>query len=510
MLWTSQTEDWVLRYQHVAAEGLVRADDWRPDYHLSPSAVLPRIGAEWPSVADLGGRLHDGWRFSDRVESDWYLRNVALRDPSQRNPLTGEHPPLSATSAEQQRASQYRETIEGERYYRMRHVGEMVLHVDAALMEQPSLNDLNACVAPMDVVVRRVGHISAALVSSFHRRHPVDGNLALLRGLSPRQAAWAAYCLNQPIYRSYFEQPGAISSMVRLGLKQLASMPLANRPAAFDELADQYWQHYERLMQAEDRLQQLREEVADWLAERVPERLLNTRPGELAAQRFDAKDIGGVLNYSATEQNKFCRELTEVYQCVPLSQLADINPKGAASVDTSYRVIKIGDITGQLDIHLNTPTAQESRWRYHRRPLNPMTALVATFVQEPKVGLLSDALPAATLASEQLVVLNFHRTPGAYALLLETNLVRQQIARIATGTVQRFAHPEQFKQLAVPEIDERLAQSWHQQLIEIQHIKAEARRELGRLDRAMYRVYRQVHPELSPQHQGEAQHEENA
>jgi uncharacterized membrane-anchored protein YjiN (DUF445 family) len=122
--------------------------------------------------------------------------------------------------------------------------------------------------------------------------------------------------------------------------------------------------------------------------------------------------------------------------------------------------------------------------------------LVSTFVQEPKVGLLSDPAPAVIFASEQLAVLNFHRTPGAYALLLETTLVRQQVERLATGTVQRFVQPEQFKRILVPPIEEAVAQNWHQQLVELQQQKLAARRELESIQCAMQRVFRQVHPQL--------------
>lgn len=88
------------------------SDDWRPDYHLSPAAVLKLHAELTGRLGDIGCQLIDGWRFSDRIESDWYLRNVALRDPTQRDSITGDYLEISATSAEQKRAEQYRDTIE--------------------------------------------------------------------------------------------------------------------------------------------------------------------------------------------------------------------------------------------------------------------------------------------------------------------------------------------------------------------------------------------------------------
>jgi len=486
-----------MNHQFIPAKQLVSADDWRPVYHLSTAAVLRRLGEDWATVADLDGQLLDGWRFSDRIESDWYLREVELRDPAKRDPVTNEYQRLSVGPAEQQRAKQYRETIENRRYYRMRHVDEMQLNVDAVVMAPPLLNNLNTCIAPGDIVVRRVGKVSAALVSSYHRRHPVDANIAILRGLNPRQAAWLAYCLNQPIYRCYFEEPGAIVAMTRLGLKQLSSLPIADRPAAFDKLADQYWQLYERVGLAEERLQQLRKEVADWLVDKIPEHLMAEHTDRLLAKRFGVKDVDHTLSYVAAEQNHFCRQLADTYQCVPLSRLAEVNPKSKSKTDAELPIIKIGDVKGQLDIQRDNQATEESRWRFHRQPLNPLAVVVSTFVHDPKVGLFSSESSGPAYASEQLAVLNFHRTPGAYALLMETRLVRQQIARLATGTVQRFVQPEQFKQIVVPPIEDAIAQDWHQRLIELQQQRAGAQAELTKIDDAMRSVFRQVHPELT-------------
>nr|WP_298058596.1 hypothetical protein [uncultured Halomonas sp.] len=130
-------------------------------------------------------------------------------------------------------------------------------------------------------------------------------------------------------------------------------------------------------------------------------------------------------------------------------------------------------------------------------------------MQEPKVGLLAETILDTIFASEQLAVLNFHRTPGAYALLLETGLVRQQIARLATGTVRRFAHPDQFKLIVVPPIENAVALKWHHQLTEIQQQKSEAQRELVKIRRVMQRVFRQVHPELTTHPQGDTPQEDD-
>lgn len=489
-----------LLHQYFPAKDLMAADDWRPVYHLSPAAVLRRIGASWGKLSDTGAQLHDGWRFSDSVESDWYLKNVALLDPSRCNTTTGEYQRLDATAAQTKRASQYFEAITGERYYRMRHIGEMRLQVDAQLMEPPAFNSLSACIAPGDVLLRRMGRVSAALVSSYHRRHPVDGNVAIVRGLRPRQAVWLAFCLNQSLYKSYFEHSAVISAIVRVGIKQLASMPIAERPDEFNALADNYSLQYERLARAEDSLFTLRKAVAKWLQRLLPlEDRIERRSGPVS-RFFDAQDLGSQLNFAAADQARRARMLTEEFGCVPLARLAEVNPKSeGASRRTSVadpRVIKIGNLDGQLTVNIPDTRSTESRWRFHKRPLTRFAVLVSTFVQEPKVAILSREPQQQLLASEQLAVLNFHRTAGAYALLMETPLMRQQIARLATGTVQRFVQPQLLEQIVVPVIEPATANQWHNRLIELLEEKTLAGTELDDLYRKMYQTYRQVHPDV--------------
>lgn len=492
-----------MQHQYLSANALAIANDWRPVYHLSRAAELMRIGAEWPRLSSIGVQLHDGWRFSDRAGSDWYLKNISLKDPAKRNPITAEYLPLNVTETQQKRAEQYRIAIEGERYYRMRHIGEMHIKPDAQLMKPPAFSDLNACITPNDILLRRIGKVSAALVSQYHRRHPVDANIAIIRGLNARQAVWLAYCLNQPLYKSYLEQQFSGSSLIRVGLKHLANMPVTRCPVEFNELADEFHLNYESLVRSDDTLFALRKDVQGWLDQHLP--LTDDSEGDaepkFVARFFKAQDLGLQLNYAATEQASQARILKEEFGCVPIRQLAAVNPKITRlthqHTTTGFQIIKIKDINEQQAITKLTESSSESAWRYHKRLLSKFDVLVSTFVQEPKVAIVSNEISAPTFASEQLAVLNFHHTPGAYALLMETPMVRRQITGLATGMVQRFIQPKMLERIVLPRIDRDMAHKWHHQLIELLKEKASANEKLEALYKKMYLVYRQLHPEMN-------------
>ncbi len=365
-------------------------------------------------------------------------------------------------------------------------------------MELPAFSDSTVCVAPDDILLRRVGKTSAAIVSNYHRCHPVDANLAIIRGLRSRQGIWLAFCLNQPLYKGYLEQQVGMASMVRVGLKHLAKMPIAPCPDAFYPLADKYLQHYQTLTRSEDSLFTLRKTVKRWVDQRLP-----TEDGgaNILARFFKARDLAEQLNYAASEQLRQAHWLTEAFDCVPLSRLAVINPKDAGSnaqlQSANTQVVKIRNLDGQQAITFSAFNEAAPGWRVHKCPLSQFDVLISTFVQEPKVAIVSTDLGMATLASEQLAVLNFHHSPGAYALLMEMPLIRRQISRLATGTVQRFVQPRMLANIVLPEIDRDIASQWHHQLMELLETKARAGTSLDAIEKDMYQVYRQVHPETN-------------
>lgn len=490
-----------LRFKFFSSDDLGLAADWRPDYFFSPGAELPRLGRVWPVLSDLKVDLLDGWRFSDSPESDWYLRNIELRDTKARDKNTGEYQRLRVGEKERVQAEQFRVVIEGERFYRMRHVHAMKLACEAQHFERPGFSDSSICVAPGDVVVRRVGKVEAAMVSSFHRCHPVDANLAIIRGLNSHQSVWLAYCLNQPLYKHFLEEQQSAASVVRVGLKRLGSMPIAPCPAEFVPLAEQFLQAYEAYFGAEDALSALRGSVQNWLTQRLPAEELTAKP---VPRFFKARDLDHRLNYQSAEQAYIANQLLENHQCLPLTKLADLSTdsdpnSGASGEDlTDCPVVKIGSLDGQQSFQLPKREA-ETLWRVHKRPLRCFDVLLSTFSQEPKVAMVSHEPDSSILVSEQLGVLQFHRTPGAYALLLETPFIRQQINRLATGTVQRFVQPRMLKKLILPPIEDVLAKQWHRQLLDLLEAKASADKKLKKLSEKMFLVYRQIHPVMDVQ-----------
>jgi hypothetical protein len=441
--------------------------DWRPSYHFSQATRLDRLGAAWPRLGDQASCL-DGWRVSTNPASVAYDQRVGTAP-----------------------------------VYRLRHVGAMWLDTDAGHWRPPAVSGEPFCVQPYDVLVRTVGRVQAALVGDLHRHHPADANLGIIRGLPPRQAVWMSYCLNQPLYRGYLESSEAVTTLVRVGLKRIASVPLAPMPAAFTDLAQDYLSALHEHCQALERLYRLRREVADWLRdEGLPDwrrRLPQARQGPRWAW-FPASDLLPELNIPATEQHRFARGLLRRRSGVPLAELARVSPRSPRAADQSdCAALRIGDVDAHLGIAGQLPRREQIAWRTQRRRIDELDVLISTIADDGRVALIADPVRDCILPSEQLITLCFHRHPGAYALLLESAPVQAQWSRLAMGAVQRFVHPAAVERLVLPRLDAERGGDWHRRVVELLRRRRSARRRMLAAQADLQAPYRAVHPgEQSP------------
>ena len=482
---------------------LERAGDWRPMYHFSPAAALPKFGAGWPKLDELSCEVLDGWRFSDNPESDWYLKHVELKDLSKQNTLTGNFESVETTKAEKEKAEQFRAAIDNQLFYRMRHIEPMQIALEPQLMAQPAVEQEPYCIAPHDVLIRRVGSVAAAYVSPLHRAHPIDANLAIIRGLDSAQAIWLTYCLNQRIYKDFLAQQVGVSSLVRVGLKQLEQTPIGACPDAFLPLAKQFSERYQAILQAEEALFNLRQTVNSYVSDALDEKhqylnkLDKAQKQGVTAKFFRAQDISEQLLFDAAEQAQLARKLTQEQGFKTLSELAELNPRSSGYDQTqTYPVVKISHLDGQQSVELPTESSSEAGWRTHKRLLQNNDVLVSTFAQDPKVAAVLNVTNTQLQISEQLAVVKFHHSPGAYALLMETPLIKKQVAWLATGSIQRFIQPSMLNKIVMPEIERDTANKWHQQLVVLQQAKVKSTDELKSLYKEMHKVYRSVHPDI--------------
>ena len=450
-----------MQVEWINAGQVFAASDWRPAFHFSPAMRLLSLGRHWPRLGELAACV-DGWRVS-------------------ANPAS----------------LAYDELVETAPLYRMRHVGDMRLLTEAEHWRSPLITGQPYCVQPYDVIVRKVGRVGAALVNELHRRHPVDANLAIVRGLHPAQALWVTFCLNQRLYRSYLETTDTITNLVRVGIKQLASIPMAPMPVGFLDLATAYLKELTDLDRAQEQLFRLRNEVNDWLRERFFDYGEFLKPGMDRCRWHwcSAEDLTNMLNIAVLEQHSLARRLRQERLAVPLGDLARISPRHPrVAQESGCRVLRISDVDDHFGIADHLGGRDEMAWRTQRRPVAQYDVLISAFSAEGKVALITDSPAGCVLPTEQLITLCFHRHQGAYALLLESVLVQTQWTRLATGSLQRFVQPGLVHQLVLPVLEPEQAQAWHERLVDILRKRQKAQRSMAGMRTDMINLYRRLHP----------------
>lgn len=404
-----------------SAEQIDRQDDWRPALYLAGGAVLRQLGVDWPRLGDLADSVVDGWR-----------------------------------SAPGQTTGSFGAVVESIPLYRLRHIGPCRLETESFHYSQPQVANQPYCVQPLDIVIKKVGGASAALVSEAHSRHPVDANLVIVRGLPAQQAVWICFCLNQSLYQDYLNEPDGISALVRLGLKKLRRTPIHPIPDGFVPLAQAFLGAYGRLTEARRSLARLRTRVNDWLTDRLndfnADYWLQTRSCHW--NFFSPKYIEGSLHITQVEQNFLRDKLIKQHRLLPISDLAAINPvENTFGTDEIDKILQINTITDSLTVKSPFTDRDDNRWRFQKRQLKQGDVVVSTFVINPRVAYFNRKPDAKVCPGAQLAVFDFYQYPAAYALLMESWLVKMQLRRLASGGGMRFIQQKQLSKLVLPAID---------------------------------------------------------
>ncbi len=422
-------------------------------------------GADWSCLGDMAEAVIDGWRVS-------------------RNKLAGGFDAAVVDTS----------------LYHLRNVQPYILQTERKHWLIPNFTEKAFCVQPLDIVIKKVGGACAALVSDAHGHHPVDGNLALVRGLSSQQAVWVCFCLNQPLYKDYLEESDAIGALVRLGLKKIKSTPVCPMPEEFEPLAQAFLGAYGRLADAQGLLASIRKQVEAWLTMKLEgfDSGYWQNAGQRHWQFFSPIHIDDSLLISQVEQNYLRSELLQKFHFQPISTLAVLNPSPESSrPGEADKVLQIGNISDSLAINSPLPDRADSRWRIQQRRLQQYDVVMSTFAENARVAYLHRRPEEKVCPGEQVAVLKFYNYPAAYALLMETWLVRMQLRRLASGGGLRFVGRRQLSKLVLPDLEPETGAFWQQKMAEHHDRSQHALNQLAEVTEKMVPIFDKAHKNTS-------------
>ena len=85
-------------------------------------------------------------------------------------------------------------------------------------------------------------------------------------------------------------------------------------------------------------------------------------------------------------------------------------------------------------------------------PLSENEVLLSTLVTNPRVAFAGAKPATAVYPTDHWYRLRFRETPGAWAVVLDTPAIHEQLERLAIGTVQQFAQPSTVRKLVLPNV----------------------------------------------------------
>ena len=413
---------------------LSAAPGWSAGYFVGPAAAALRAGAAGRPIRESGGYVLEGWRSSSTVGADAY------------------DPQAAATAV-----------------YTQANIGRLRLLPSREQWASPKISD-PACVRPDDVILNKLAPVRASYVSLNARRHPVDGNTFIVRGLSQSTAAWAAVCLNEPAYEELLLIDAGILRRVRSGA--LAGLRLPGAPPEMEGLSARLRDLIDEALMTGAGLARAQDE-ADAVAT-----IESTPRGGLAKGLFFPCEAVSTENWlpDATSLRAEQAALGNEHGWVRLSDIATFGERiRLTSVPMAARTVRLSDVADDLLVAaLPTETIQPRRTL--ASVLLPGDVLLSTLATAFRSAYVDDGVPAGSHATDGWVVVRFHETPAAWALLLSTPAIRGQVARLAVGSVQQFVSPESLQSVRLPVPSRAIRERW-QHVVERHHAE---RRSLDR------------------------------
>jgi hypothetical protein len=410
------------------------APGWSPAYFAGPALVALSAGQRGLSVMDLGGHVLEGWRVSE-------------------TPGAQSFDPRAATTP----------------IYRQSNVGRLRLLLSAQHWDPPQMSD-RWCVQPGDVVLNKLAPLRAALVSPAARRHPVDGNSLIVRGLPRPAATWLALCLNRPEY----EQLLLVESGVlrRVGLGTLTNLRLPSVPPELHAPSLMLRELLDEMLLVADSIHRVKTEAAQMVV--APSRQRDLREGTFLERESMSSDswlpTAAALR---SEQSALADELG----WVPIRSLATADERSRLlSAPAGSRALRLSDVADDLFVGPDAETSSSTELTAERtlgRPLLAGEVLLSTLGASFRVAYVDDGVAPNMFPTDGWVRLRFRETPAAWALLLSTQQVRWQTARLAVGSVQQFVPPAALLSVHVPTPDRETRDRW-QRAVERHHAQRRA------------------------------------
>ncbi len=322
-----------------------------------------------------------------------------------------------------------------------------------------------------DVLVSKVLPAKAAWVAPSFPQSIIDGSCLAIRNLATAPGLWLTFCLNQLNYSLCLGRRSGGSVLPRIGQSELRRFPIPNVPVEFERIAEGIAECIDSRVLSELELARLKSEVAEVVESLVPEEAADvaadTDTFSSWAMRFRASSVDSSLVPSHVAVGAFQDVLRRRGEWRRVSDLVSIHRPSTnrlGHVEHEYQCLRLTDVAGDLRVPSEPTVSSEANRNVYAEPIQREEVFHSLLATSPRTVFVSREPRGEIFPVDYWARLRFLETPGAWALVLQTDPVAKQLKALAMGLVQQFATVAGVNRLAVPPIPIETRQAWDKRI----------------------------------------------
>ncbi len=451
----------MVKLARVEPRILHREDCWSAELFCSDAALIFRSNLDGITLNEIGECI-EGWRVSTKEGTKDYDRRIEL------TPI-----------------------------YRQANLRKLNFDLEDQHWKSPEI-ERRWCVQPGDIVINKISPLRASFVTARLPRHPVDGNCILIRGITEPLNTWLAICLNQKSYEAYLLQRQGLSILARVGLKVLSQLHLPSPPLEeMRRLHQKIVDWNEQLLENDLLRVGLIAEVEDYIDKELEAAEVNFDDHPLNPGQFFPSDaIADSLVPDHVRLSDRLARLKQESGWIVLEKLLGkkIAKSRLSKSPETLRYLRLSDIERDLTFSLpETRSDWSSPYRLFARPLTQGEVLISNFIAPFKVVFLDETPSTTVYVTDSWERLRFKETPGAWALILNTEVVQTQLSGMAIGNAQQHIRPENIPRLVIPNVALEIRQHWEKRLLRLHKKHRELLQQRQLIDREAEALFNRVH-----------------
>ena len=341
---------------------------------------------------------------------------------------------------------------------------ELQLNADC-LLPAPPANRFS--LATGDVLVTKSPPIKAAWISPCVHHHRFDSTCYAVRNLTTAQGIWLAFCLNQFEYSFCLARRSVASAMPRINSSELYRFPVPELPVGFEMLADGVADCIDQRALSSMELLRLKLEVSERVHSLMPEIAVNAANDQAAEKRwwirFGSAFLEDSLVPSHVKAGQFQQALRRTGGWCSIGGLLSIARGHGARLGrnaSEYWSLRLSDVSNDLRVPLAVSKGYFGNRNVYGEPLEAGEVLHSLLATNPRTVFVQERPDETIFPTDHWVRLQFKETPGAWALVMQTEPIARQLKSMTTGAAQQFATPAAVEQLVLPPVPLPIRMSW--------------------------------------------------